>query len=493
MAIDGFELSSSNRDAYLLKLDSSGNTIYATQTSALLSGGRVERSLPQLGLTDDGEVILSGNFTGAIEVGDELLTSLGGQDGYVAKVNAVGDFVWARRMGGAGNDFAAGLALAPNGQVFVSGDYRDNASFGATVLISVSMVDAFVVSLDQASGDFLWVKPIYGAVRGPLGTDAAGNVYITGDILGSSQFIDCDPGTNKAILSKKSNLIDTFIAKWSPAGDFLNAWQMSPSTIRGIAVGADDAIHTTGALFSQQATFDIGTGYATLPVTSNRAALARTTQDRATIFGQVYGDFDRNGANNAGDAAYAGVTVYIDSNNNGKKDSNEPSDVTDAGGGFSFHHLTPGTYKVRVVLPSGTYLTTPSSLTITLAAGQGNSIAAFGIGRTPKSTIYSNTTTVSTSMSNPNAVSTLTINDFYPIRSLSLTLRVTNNSLKPLTINLIAPDGTSTTLASGAAVNGTLTYSTSAFNGKIVKGGWRLEVLGLAGGKLNNWSLSIFG
>ncbi len=47
------------------------------------------------------------------------------------------------------------------------------------------------------------------------------------------------------------------------------------------------------------------------------------------------------------------------------------------------------------------------------------------------------------------------------------------------------------TLAVSVNVNGTVTYSTTAFNYKSVKGTWTLEVDGLAGGTLNSWSLAV--
>ena len=46
-------------------------------------------------------------------------------------------------------------------------------------------------------------------------------------------------------------------------------------------------------------------------------------------------------------------------------------------------------------------------------------------------------------------------------------------------------------LAGGGATSVTVTYSTTAFNNKSVKGTWTLEVDGLAGGTLNSWSMSV--
>ena len=152
-----------------------------------------------------------------------------------------------------------------------------------------------------------------------------------------------------------------------------------------------------------------------------------------------------------------------------------------------------GTYTVREVVPSGYIITTATSFTVNLATGQFDDNSSFGDHKTPKTTVYSNNESVTTTRRQPNAVSSMSISDNYPIQDLSITLKVTNNALQPLTIILYAPDGTPVTLLSSTAANGTLTYHVPAFIGKNVSGTWTLEVDGLAGGTLNNWSLSVLG
>src|SRR5262249_57326726 len=104
---------------------------------------------------------------------------------------------------------------------------------------------------------------------------------------------------------------------------------------------------------------------------------------------------------------------------------------------------------------------------------------------------YSSNNPVKTSPGKPNAVSTLTVSDAYPILDLSVTLTVSNTKNKPLTIVLRGPDGTEVTLVASTNLNGTVTYHTSGFDARKLKGTWTLEVDGLAGGTLNSWSLSV--
>lgn len=85
------------------------------------------------------------------------------------------------------------------------------------------------------------------------------------------------------------------------------------------------------------------------------------------------------------DTAFVGVTVYLDLNQNGVLDPNEPNAVTDERGEYELTNLLPGTYTVRQVLPEPFSPTFPEdgSYTVTLGAGEsvdnrdfGNSILA---------------------------------------------------------------------------------------------------------------------
>ncbi|HWE02028.1 MAG TPA: carboxypeptidase regulatory-like domain-containing protein [Tepidisphaeraceae bacterium] len=59
-------------------------------------------------------------------------------------------------------------------------------------------------------------------------------------------------------------------------------------------------------------------------------------------------------------AGVANVTVYLDSNNDGKLNNGELSAVTNSSGAFTVSNVPAGAYIVRQVLPSGDTQTTPS-------------------------------------------------------------------------------------------------------------------------------------
>jgi GH18 family chitinase len=59
-------------------------------------------------------------------------------------------------------------------------------------------------------------------------------------------------------------------------------------------------------------------------------------------------------------AAVPNVTVYLDANNNGARESGEITTTTTASGTFSFSNVPAGSYVVRQVLPSGDTQTSPT-------------------------------------------------------------------------------------------------------------------------------------
>src|SRR5262249_39841141 len=77
-----------------------------------------------------------------------------------------------------------------------------------------------------------------------------------------------------------------------------------------------------------------------------------------TISGAVFYDRNQSLVRDPGERAVPGVTVTLDIN---LDDVPESSTTTDAAGGYSFAHLGPGIYRVRVVAPAGY---TPTSFTV---------------------------------------------------------------------------------------------------------------------------------
>ena len=125
------------------------------------------------------------------------------------------------------------------------------------------------------------------------------------------------------------------------------------------------------------------------PSTSAVVPLTLSTQDanvtfantpNSNITGCKFEDFNVNGYRDGSEPAISGVTVYLDTNNNGALDAGEASTTTNQFGTFAFNNLTPGTYNLREVVPPGFFQTT-QPLNIVLGPNQTFTCALIGDSR----------------------------------------------------------------------------------------------------------------
>lgn len=115
----------------------------------------------------------------------------------------------------------------------------------------------------------------------------------------------------------------------------------------------------------QQAVYDAiisshYTGYTT-PLT--------TTAGKGTVQVRAFYDPNRDGVQQTGENGIGGLTAYLDIDNDGVKDSAEPSAVTASTGLAVFSNVPVGTYTARVVTPPSGYAVTKTPASFTLSKG----------------------------------------------------------------------------------------------------------------------------
>jgi hypothetical protein len=89
-----------------------------------------------------------------------------------------------------------------------------------------------------------------------------------------------------------------------------------------------------------------------------------------TVIGTRFNDANGNGVQDPGEPGLSGWTVYVDLNDNGELDEDEPSDVTDDVGNYTLPGIRPGSIWVRVIPQQGFACSTatPCAYLITLAS-----------------------------------------------------------------------------------------------------------------------------
>ncbi|MCC6551718.1 MAG: hypothetical protein IT372_01690, partial [Polyangiaceae bacterium] len=102
-------------------------------------------------------ILVIGSFEGAIDLGGGPLQSAGGDDLFVAKLDGSGNHVWSKRFGGAGDQRGASVALDGAGNAFIAGHFAGSLDLGGGALQSAGGDDLFVAKLD-GSGNHVWSK-----------------------------------------------------------------------------------------------------------------------------------------------------------------------------------------------------------------------------------------------------------------------------------------------------------------------------------------------
>lgn len=153
--------------------------------------------------------------------------------------------------------------------------------------------------------------------------------------------------------------------------DALGVWRLS-----GVAAGTHRprVVRPTG---TTQTTTD------PLPVTvvagSNVAGIDFGLFMQGSISGTVFVDSDGDGVKEIGEPGSSGKIVYLDTNSNGSLTGGEPSTTTDSAGGYTFTALANGTYRPRMVLPSGSQITTVLPSPVDVSSGASAAGVDFGL------------------------------------------------------------------------------------------------------------------
>jgi hypothetical protein len=110
------------------------------------------------------------------------------------------------------------------------------------------------------------------------------------------------------------------------------------------------------------------------------------TNQKGSISGIKFEDMNGNGIQDTGDKPLSGWTIYIDSNNNSKKDKGDKWTTTRKDGTYTFKNVAAGTYVIREVVKNHWIQTAPAtgSFSVTLTSGQsvtGKNFGNFRLGR----------------------------------------------------------------------------------------------------------------
>lgn len=189
---------------------------------ALRGGGVGNDKIRDIAPAPDGGVFITGEFSDTADLGPFSLESAGALDFVVAKLDAQGSVLWATRAGGAGIERGYAVAPATDGGCYVTGHFQSaSLDLGVATLINNGDYDWFVARFD-ATGQCVWARGAGGVgydYGHGLVSNAEGEIVVGGTFTGAGVL-----GSESVGEAAGRSAV---IAKFSPDGELV--WARSSS------------------------------------------------------------------------------------------------------------------------------------------------------------------------------------------------------------------------------------------------------------------------
>jgi hypothetical protein len=272
-----------SNNVFVWKLDSAGNQIWSKAMGGYGSW--------ELAFDMEQNIYICGDYGGSIDANPDtgvfILPAHGGYDLFLTKLDSNANFIWAKSIGGTGNDQALALDIDSSGNIYVNGLFNDTVDFdpGPTIvnLVCDSLYQSvFILKLDS-SGAFTWVRPIIGAHHGgnSMNVDDAGNVYSTGYFYGT---VDFDPGNADFFITAVGS--SAYIQTLDASGNFLSVFSIDSARGHSIKLLSPFEFITSGTFVGIQ-DFDPGPGTYNLSSTHGSIYVQKINEFDVGVHNQI--------------------------------------------------------------------------------------------------------------------------------------------------------------------------------------------------------------
>lgn len=311
-------------DIFFAKFTPSGNVVFAKSM-----GGDSYDAGTDIAVDAERNIYITGVFelTADLDPGPNVknFSSRGMADIFMAKFDAMGNYVWVKSIGSAGSEEPRSIALDRIGNLCLVGVFGSpldvDPDAGVTQLTSKGNTDAFICMYSTA-GELQFASSIGGANNDQIAGavfDRDGDVIVTGYCSGT---VDFDLGLGTENLTTVFD-DDVFVARYTVSGTLKWAFTIQSGAVvainHNIAVDAGGNVYLTGAFYGT-ADFDPSSGTATLTADGNYDFfIAGYSANGRYLFALHAGDQYRNSSGNAIDVDVLG-NVLVAGNFGGRVD-----------------------------------------------------------------------------------------------------------------------------------------------------------------------------
>lgn len=257
------------RNGFILKLDNQGNFIWVKTI-----GGSTTSYIRSISSCFDsqGNIYTTGHFrvNADFDPGPGIFiitpnTTMGNNVGYVQKLDAQGNFIWAKifdvyylNASDHSNCVPYSIAVDLNDDVYITGQFNDTIDFdpgpGTYYLVGTgsAVIDAFITKLHN-DGSFVWARELLGSgeqYARKIGFDITGNCYVVGEYTGTT---DLDPGTGAhTVFPAIFGDWDAYLLKLDTQGNFqwaiTHAGSGIASSFGGLTIDPTGNIYMAGTI-----------------------------------------------------------------------------------------------------------------------------------------------------------------------------------------------------------------------------------------------------
>ena len=235
-------VSQNQLEMMIMKMDSSGNTIWVNSGT-----GIGYESANDISLSDNGNLIVTGYFENDFTIDSTSLQSIGLRDVFVANFSSAGSLNWVQSFGGPAIEQGRSIRSDSANNIYVTGSFRDALFILSDTILSKGNYDVFLAKYDD-SGQFQWIRTFGGfSVDEGACVNIDGNqdIYVAG-WFNRSFFVD----TLFVIGGQEDNAM---LVKYNQNGDLLWAkgiGQNFDERAYKVAFDSDDNIFLMGTLDS---------------------------------------------------------------------------------------------------------------------------------------------------------------------------------------------------------------------------------------------------
>lgn len=204
--------SSGGSDIFIAKLDTNGNWLWAKD-----AGSAGTDSSWEITTDSSGNVYIAGNLGATGSSFGTINPSF--QGNYLAEINSSGVWQWVKSTG----DTVRDIAIDTSANIYVAGQLKNHTSItlGSTTLTRVGTFDAFWAKADT-NGNWVWASSIGASSENTevlgLIVDSNNNVYTTGRFNQNITF-----GSTTLTANHPGSTYDIFVAKMNSSGTWLSA------------------------------------------------------------------------------------------------------------------------------------------------------------------------------------------------------------------------------------------------------------------------------